>query len=90
MRRAAGSILLAGGLLGFLGLAGSAAAGLMPFAPFWAFVACAAAMAGLAFRQPAVPEAGPARTGPGPGLDAPLSEGGGTGAGDAGGDGGAA
>ena len=84
MRRVAGRVLLAGGLLGFLGLAGAATLGLAPFAPFWAFLACTAAMAGLALRQP---EPGPdgADQGPAAGLDGALSDGGGTGAGDAGG-----
>ena len=87
MRRAAGRLLLAGGLLAFLGSVGAAALGLAPFAPFWAFLSSAAAMAGLALRQPDPEDAG---RGPTPGLDGALSEGGGTGAGDAGGDGGTA
>ncbi|TDH63664.1 hypothetical protein E2C06_04885 [Dankookia rubra] len=86
MRRAAGRLLLAGGLLAFLGLAGAAVLGLAPFAPFWAFLSCAAAMAGLALRQSEVPEG--TDQGPIAGLDGALSDGGGTGAGDSGGDGG--
>ena len=84
MRRAVGRVLLAGGVAAFLGLAGTAVLGLAPFAPFWTFLACAAAMAGLAFRQP---DPGPEQVGQGPaaGLDGALSDGGGTGAGDAGG-----
>jgi hypothetical protein len=84
MRRAVGRVLLAGGVVAFLSLAGTAALGLAPFAPFWAFLACAAALAGLAFRQP---EPGPDEVGQGPaaGLDGALSDGGGNGAGDAGG-----
>ena len=87
MRRVAGRVLLAGGLLASLALAGAAVLGLAPFAPFWAFLSCAAAMAGLALRQP---NPGPEGAGQGsaPGLDGALSDGGGTGAGDAGGDGG--
>jgi hypothetical protein len=86
MRRAAGRVLLAGGLLAFLGLAGTAVLGLAPFAPFWAFLACTAAMAGLALRQPAVSQGTDQE--PAAGLDGSLADGDESGASDADGDGG--
>jgi hypothetical protein len=79
-RRILGWLLLAGGLLTLLGIAMVALLGLWPFEPFWAFLASATAMAGAALRQPDDDAGGNGD----PVQAVSATDGGGTGAGDAG------